>query len=83
LQDAQNRMSQIIAAGDAQFRSVSVPGGGTMTVAISRRLDDGVVMMDRLPTPPSGKVYQLWLIAGTARRRSGSWLMDRRAVRHW
>jgi anti-sigma-K factor RskA len=66
LQDAQNRMSQIIAAGDAQFRSVSVPGGGTMTVAISRRLDDGVVMMDRLPTPPSGKVYQLWLIAGNS-----------------
>jgi anti-sigma-K factor RskA len=66
LQDAQNRMSQIIAAGDAQFRSVSVPGGGTMTVAISRQLDDGVVLMNRLPTPPSGKVYQLWLIAGTS-----------------
>ncbi len=64
LQDAQIRMSQIIAAGDAQFRTVSVAGGGTVTVAISRRLDDGVVMMDRLPTPPAGKVYQLWLIAG-------------------
>ena len=64
LQDAQARVAAIVAAGDAQFRSVSVPGGGTMTVAISRRLGDGVVLMENLPRPPDGKVYQLWLIAG-------------------
>jgi anti-sigma-K factor RskA len=64
LQAAQARVAAIAAAGDAQFRSVSVPGGGTMTVAISRQLGDGVVLMENLPRPPAGKVYQLWLIEG-------------------
>jgi anti-sigma-K factor RskA len=64
LQEGQVRLGQIVAAGDAQLKSANVPGGGTMTVAISRRLDDGVVLMDNLPAPPDGKVYQLWLIKG-------------------
>lgn len=64
LQDAQARMGAIVAAGDAQFRRVAVPGGGSMTVAISRQLGDGVVLMEDLPNPPEGKVYQLWLIEG-------------------
>ena len=65
LQDAQTQLAAIGAAGDAEFRSVSVPGGGTMTVAISRQLGDGVVLMENLPRPPDGKVYQLWLIEGS------------------
>jgi anti-sigma-K factor RskA len=64
LQDGQVRLGQIVAAGDAQVKTASVPGGGTVTVAISHRLDDGVVLMDNLPAPPDGKVYQLWLIQG-------------------
>jgi anti-sigma-K factor RskA len=66
LQDAQNRIGVIMAADDAEIRRVNVPGGGTVTVAVSRSLDDGVVLMDDLPTPPDGKVYQLWVIKGTS-----------------
>jgi hypothetical protein len=65
LQDAQARLGVIMAAGDARVRTANVPGGGTVTVAVSRSLDDGVVLMDDLPVPPAGKVYQLWLIEGT------------------
>ena len=65
LQDGQARLSQIVAAGDATLRTTTVPGGGTVTVAVSRRLDDAVVLMNNLPAPPDGKVYQLWLIRGT------------------
>jgi anti-sigma-K factor RskA len=65
LQQAQSDLAAIGAAGDAQVRSVSVPGGGTMTVAISRTLGEGVVLMQNLPEPPAGKVYQLWMIEGS------------------
>ncbi len=65
LQDAQAQVAAIAAAADAQLRSVSVPGGGTVTVATSRRLGDGVILMENLPKPPAGKVYQLWLIEGS------------------
>jgi anti-sigma-K factor RskA len=85
LQDGQTRLSQIVAAGDAQVHTATVPGGGTMTVVVSHRLDDGVVLMNNLPAPPAGKVYQLWLIQGStptslkvmaADQRSGTVVVD-------
>jgi anti-sigma-K factor RskA len=65
LQDAQERTGQILAAGDAELHSVSL-GGGTVTVAVSDRLGDGVVLVENLPTPPEGRVYQVWRIADGA-----------------
>jgi anti-sigma-K factor RskA len=65
LQEAQERTGQILAAGDAELHSVSL-GGGTVTVAVSDRLGDGVVLMENLPTPPEGRVYQVWRIADGA-----------------
>lgn len=85
LAEGQVRLSQIVAAGDAQVRTTTVPGGGTMTVAVSHRLDDGVVLMNDLPVPPAGKVYQLWLMQGSrpsslavmaADQRSGTVVVD-------
>jgi anti-sigma-K factor RskA len=65
LQEAQERTGQILAAGDAEVRSTSV-GGGTVTVAVSERLGDGVVLVENLPAPPEGRVYQVWRIADGA-----------------
>jgi anti-sigma-K factor RskA len=83
-QSAQARLSAIVAAGDAEVHSTRV-GDGTITVALSHKLDDGVVLMENMPAPPAGKVYQLWLIAGAkpssvgvmaAGQRTGSALVD-------
>lgn len=63
LQEAQARTTRVLAAGDAVVSSAPVTGGGTLTVAYSARLDDGVVLVDDLPTPPDGRVYQVWRIA--------------------
>ncbi len=41
-------------------------GGGRVTVAVSPSLDQGVVLVSRMPEPPAGKVYQLWLITGNS-----------------
>lgn len=66
LQEAQERTGQILAAGDTQLHSVAVAGGGTVTVAVSPRLGDGVVLVENLPAPPAGRVYQVWRIADGA-----------------
>lgn len=65
LQEAQERTSRILAAGDAELHSVPV-GDGTVTVAVSDRLRDGVVLVENLPDPPEGRVYQVWRIADGA-----------------
>jgi anti-sigma-K factor RskA len=64
-------LAAVMAAGDTQLRTVAVPGGGTITVAVSKRLNDGFAVMSDLPAPPPGKAYQLWLIRGTEPTSAG------------
>jgi hypothetical protein len=61
---ATTNITNVLGAGDAQLRTAEVPGGGRITVAVSPSQHDGVAIMSDLPTLPSGKVYQLWLITG-------------------
>jgi anti-sigma factor RsiW len=84
LQDVQTRMFQILAAGDAEVHTTS-SDGGTVRVATSAQLGDGVVAAENLPTPPDGQVYQLWRLADgaptsigvfTEGQRTGSVAMD-------
>lgn len=65
LQDVQARMFQILAAGDAEVHTASFDGG-TVRVAVSAQLGDGVVAAENLPAPPDGRVYQLWRLADGA-----------------
>ena len=58
----QARIAAVLAAGDVKIRSGTVPGGGTMTVAISPSLDDGVIMLDGLLSPGADNAYELWLV---------------------
>jgi anti-sigma-K factor RskA len=71
LQEEQARVSAVLAAGDVQVRTTRAIGGGQVTVAVSPRLDDGVVLLSNLPAPPEGKAYQLWLISDRSATSAG------------
>jgi anti-sigma-K factor RskA len=68
LRREQARIAAVLGASDVRVRTDTATGGGTVIVALSPSLDDGVVMLDGLPEPPAGQAYQLWNITnGTAR----------------
>lgn len=65
-QSEQARINAVLGAVDTRIVATSLGGGGRMIVAVSRTLDDGVVLMSDLPALATGKVYQLWLINGAS-----------------
>ncbi|WP_343600601.1 anti-sigma factor [Mycobacterium sp.] len=52
---------QILAAPDVQTVSRPLAAGGTATVVFSRDKDAGVLVMNNVPPPAPGTVYQMWL----------------------
>jgi len=80
LQAAQTRLDQardsyepvaaLLAAPDAKTAHGEAPGGGGVTVILSKSLDRVMVMDAGLPAQPGGKVYEAWLITGTGAPRS-------------
>ncbi|MCZ2404602.1 anti-sigma factor [Paenarthrobacter sp. Z7-10] len=76
----QDPTHQILSASDVQTKKVDMPGGGTATLAISHAQDAAVVTMNSVSAPPSGKVYQMWLLPknGTAPISQGT--MDAEAL---
>jgi len=69
---------QIFAAPDVRTVSGDIPGGGTATVVFSREKDAGVLVMNNVPPPEPGSVYQMWLIDGAGPHSAGT--MDAQAV---
>lgn len=68
---------QIMAASDA--RTVSGPvAGGTATVTFSRNKNAGVLVLNNVPPPSQGTVYQMWLIDDKGPQSAGT--MDTAAV---
>jgi anti-sigma-K factor RskA len=66
-QQANDRVTELISvlgAGDVRSASGSVPGGGSGTVYVSRSQGEALFVTTGMPSPPSGKVYELWTIAG-------------------
>ncbi|WP_067825071.1 anti-sigma factor [Nocardia inohanensis] len=61
---------QVRTRDDARSAGVPITGGGTADVISSRELDAAVLTFDALPTPPDGRVYQLWLIPEGGQPRS-------------
>ncbi len=51
----------VMAAGDSNHVQVSFPDGATATVFRSEKLGKAVVVTDKMPSAPHGKVYELWL----------------------
>jgi anti-sigma-K factor RskA len=68
---------QIMGAPDV--RTVSGPlAGGTATVLFSRDMNAGVLVMNNVPPPAQGTVYQMWLVGDKGPQSAGT--MDTAAV---
>ena len=68
---------QIMAAPDV--RTASSPlAGGTATVLFSRDMNAGVLVMNNVPPPAQGTVYQMWLVGDKGPQSAGT--MDTAAV---
>jgi len=62
---------QIMAAPDA--RTVSGPiAGGTATVTFSRAKNAGVLLLNNVPPPAQGSVYQMWLVNDKGPQSAGT-----------
>ena len=68
---------QIMAASDVRTVSGQL-GGGTATVVFSRGMNAGVLIMNNVPPPSQGTVYQMWLIGDKGPTSAGT--MDTAAV---
>lgn len=62
---------QVLTAPDV--RTVSGPlGAGTATVVFSRDRDAGVLVMNNVPPPSPGTVYQMWLLGANGPTSAGT-----------
>jgi anti-sigma-K factor RskA len=80
LAQQQARANAVLSAPDVALRSVAVPGGGKLTVAASASQNAGVVLMSDLAAPPTGQVYELWLLSDTKPVRAGTLLAGQRSA---
>jgi anti-sigma-K factor RskA len=69
---------QVFAAADVNTISGAIPAGGTATVVFSRDRNAGVLVMNDVPPPAPGTVYQMWLVSDEATTSAGT--MDAEAV---
>jgi anti-sigma-K factor RskA len=52
---------RVMAADDAKHVKVSFPDGATATVFRSQNVGKAVLVTEKMPAAPDGKVYELWL----------------------
>lgn len=69
---------QVFAAPDVRTVSGDIPGGGTATLVFSHEKDAGVLVMNNVPPPKGGTVYQMWLVDNKGPHSAGT--MDAKAV---
>jgi anti-sigma-K factor RskA len=72
-----SKAQQIMAASDVRTVSGQL-GGGTATVVFSRGMNAGMLIMNNVPPPVQGTVYQMWLIGDKGPTSAGT--MDTAAV---
>lgn len=70
---------QIFAAPDVRTVGGTLPTGGTATLVFSRDEHAGVLVMNNVPPPSEGTVYQMWLI-GSGGGATSAGTMDAAAV---
>jgi len=62
---------QVMSAPDMQ--TVSTPiAGGTATVVFSRDVNGAVLLMNNVPPPSKGTVYQMWLVGDKGPQSAGT-----------
>jgi len=69
---------QVFAARDVQSVSGPIPTGGTATLVFSHEKDAGVLVMNNVPPPQPGTVYQMWLLGEGTPKSAGT--MDATSV---
>lgn len=69
---------QVFSAADVHTVSGAIPAGGTATVVFSRDRNAGVLVMNDVPPPSPGTVYQMWLVSPSGASSAGT--MDAKAV---
>ena len=69
---------QVFAASDVQTVSGPIPSGGTATLVFSHQKDAGVLVMNNVPPPQPGTVYQMWLVGEGSPKSAGT--MDATSV---
>jgi anti-sigma-K factor RskA len=69
------QLEQILSADDAELVTLenNGPGAdGSTKVAVSRSQDKMLLLSTDLASPPEGKTYQLWAVAGSTARSMGT-----------
>lgn len=74
----QSTAQQVFSAPDVHTVSGAIPAGGTATVVFSRDRNAGVLVMNDVPPPAPGTVYQMWLVNDAGATSAGT--MDAAAV---
>jgi anti-sigma-K factor RskA len=74
----QSTAQQVFSAPDVHTVYGAIPAGGTAMVAFSRDRNAGVLVMNDVPPPAPGTVYQMWLVSSTGSTSAGT--MDAEAV---
>ena len=77
-QPAPSTAQQVFAAPDVRTVSGTLPTGGTATLVFSHERDAGVLVMNNVPPPTQGTVYQMWLVGNNGPTSAGT--MDAKAV---
>lgn len=67
-----HEIAAVMAAPDARTITAPVRPGGSGTVVASRSLGKAVVVMSGLPSLPSAKTYELWLMGPRPPRPAGT-----------
>jgi anti-sigma-K factor RskA len=67
----QAALAAVLAAPDARAVTASTSAGGRATVVYSLRNHSLIVTLAHLPSPPAGKVYELWLLGPPQVRPAG------------
>ena len=74
----QSTAQQVFSASDVHTVSGDIPAGGKATVVFSRDRNAGVLVMNDVPPPSPGTVYQMWLVSPAGASSAGT--MDAKAV---
>ncbi len=69
---------QIFAAPDVRTVSGPIPVGGQATFVFSHDRNAGVLVMNNVPPPSAGTVYQMWLVGSNGTTSAGT--MDAASV---
>jgi len=70
--------AHVFAADDVRTVSGAMPAGGTATVVYSREKNAVVLVMNNVPPPSPGTVYQMWLMGDNGAKFAGT--IDAKAV---